>query len=164
MQLNINQNEDQVLVCYGDPSNRKQCLVDYFGQKSVREITFISSSLMLAKLQYNYIDRFGKLELTSDTKRVPMKPKNYWSVFDINGFIKPVPQEIEGIEKVYSYPQLNGNQILVSKKGSEIQFIEFNQRGEVIFNAILVDEKVKKNIYQVMSAFKKRTQPTSTLQ
>ena len=59
---------------------------------------------MLAKLQYNYIDRFGKLELTSDTKRVPMKPKNYWSVFDINGFIKPVPQEIEGIEKVYSYP------------------------------------------------------------
>ena len=87
MQLSIGQNEDRICVCYGDPSNRNQDLIGYYGLLSVQKMAFISNDLILAKMLYIDTDRFGR--------EIQGKTVTYTSVIDINGYLRPVPPEIE---------------------------------------------------------------------
>ena len=64
-------------------------------------MAFISNDLILAKMLYINTDRFGN--------QIQGKTEKYTAVIDINGYLRPVPPEIENVGKILACPQENGS-------------------------------------------------------
>ena len=103
-----------MLVCYETPASRSQDLIGFYGHQNVLWIDFISDSLLLAKMRHVYLDKFGKPDVLRWQKVDPVT--TYWSIFDVNGSIMPVPSLIEQMSEVTAYPQWNGRRIFIFKK------------------------------------------------
>ena len=88
-----------MLVCYETPASRSQDLIGFYGHQNVLWIDFISDSLLLAKMRHVYLDKFGKPDVLK-----LHKVTTYWSIFDVNGSIMPVPPLIEQMSEVSAYP------------------------------------------------------------
>lgn len=82
MLLSRNYNSQRYMVCYVSPEQREWDLIGRYNLKDLQCMRFISSSLLLIKMQYRYRDRFG---------RQSGEPENYWSVVDTNGCLRTAP-------------------------------------------------------------------------